>query len=389
MRGLLLSLLICGASFDALGDSIQQLRDELQQQNYARAAITGLGLLRRQPDDLETLFLTARALHENGQQEAAIRQYQHMLEIDPSLPEPLNNLAAIYQQQGDHDKAIELLTASINTHPAYATAWQNLGKLYRGLASDAYRRALSEQDDVRPSVDRLQLTALTRLHDMPDPISDVAQEISPAPGAASPTVVAEPEVVVQAPPPETTQPEPVRSTSLPAQTVAQESAQAPVAPVPESKPEPEPEPVAVATTPEHHQPEPQPTPPVVSAEPSAPAQDLPGDEQLQQAVEKWATAWDRKDFDSYVDAYTSDYKGRKGSHAAWVKFRRGRILRPGDIRVKLSNIRVHSRAATRAVVDFHQAYSSPNYSDKVAKRVVLILENGAWKIARESTLAVL
>jgi len=375
MRGLFLSLLVCGLSFNAFGDSIQQLRSELQQQKYARAATTGLALLRQNPDDLQALFLTAQAFHNNQQPEQAIRHYQRMLEIDPSLPEPLNNMAAIYQQQGDHHKAIELLTASINTHPAYATAWQNLSKLYRGLASDAYRRALSEQEDIRPSIKQLQLAELDSLHDRPAPGAD-NKTASPS----TPATPGQPSIAAadRTPPPSVVEviddaPTPAPVSEPPAATPP------PASPPPQAQPEPV---VAVIT----------PAATVVEAPPATPeaaAPALPSEALLQSTIEKWARAWDQKDFDTYINAYTDDYRGRRANHDAWVKFRRSRVLRPGDIRVTLSNIRVHSRSANRAVIDFHQAYSSPNYRDKVAKRVVLVNDRGAWKIARENTLAVL
>jgi tetratricopeptide (TPR) repeat protein len=375
MRGLFLSLLVCGLSFNAFGDSIQQLRSELQQQKYSRAATTGLALLRQNPDDLQALFLTAQAFHKNQQPEQAIRHYQRMLEIDPSLPEPLNNLAAIYQQQGDHQKAIELLTASINTHPAYATAWQNLSKLYRGLASDAYRRALSEQEDIRSSIQQLQLTELDSLHDLPVPVADnqIASSSAPAMYGQPSTAATD-----RTPPPSLVE-------VIEHETIPAPASEPPAVPLPATGPQPtaRPEPVVAVITP---------APTVVEAPPATPettAPGLPSEALLQSTIEKWARAWDQKDFDTYINAYTDDYRGRRANHAAWVKFRRSRVLRPGDIRVTLSNIRVHSRSADRAVIDFHQAYSSPNYRDKVAKRVVLVNDRGIWKIARESTLAVL
>ena len=388
MRGLYLSLLLGGLSFGATADSIEQLRNELEQRQFARAATTGLALLRRDPDDLEALFLTARAFAGNEQPEQAMRHYQRMLEIDPDLPEPLNNLAAIHQQQGDHDKAIELLTRSINTHPAYATAWRNLNTLYRGLASDAYRRALSEQDDIHPSVTGLQLASLSRLHDA-EPASPAQQPEQTASGITEQSTTPipdEPPALAEAPAIDSAPASP-DDASIPAElTPALTTTNMPPAPAPSA---------TAASSPA--------SPPTATAEPAAassmataasneadfdePA--VPDEATLAQVVENWAQAWDQKDFDTYIEAYADDYRGRQASRAAWVELRRSRILRPGDIRVQLSNIRVQSRGPSRAVVDFHQAYSSPTYQDKVAKRIVLVRQQGHWKIRRESTLAVL
>ncbi|MDO9451551.1 MAG: tetratricopeptide repeat protein, partial [Stagnimonas sp.] len=55
--------------------------------------------------------------------------------------EPYNNLAVLYAQQGDYEKARDALEAALATHPAYATAHENLGDIYAALAGAAYNRA--------------------------------------------------------------------------------------------------------------------------------------------------------------------------------------------------------------------------------------------------------
>jgi tetratricopeptide (TPR) repeat protein len=60
----------------------------------------------------------------------------------PALPEPYNNLAVLYAQNGDFDLAKIALEKSIKTHPSYATAHINLGDLYTRMASESYNQAL-------------------------------------------------------------------------------------------------------------------------------------------------------------------------------------------------------------------------------------------------------
>lgn len=148
----------------ALGSTIQQLEAELKKQKYASAATTGLSLLRQQPDNIQAQFLTALAFQNNDQLKQAKRYYQQIIETHPELPEPRNNLAMIYLEQGQHDRAVNLLIASLKTHPAYATAWQNLSNLYKGLASEAYRKALNDGNDTQNVKFKIQLTALNNLH---------------------------------------------------------------------------------------------------------------------------------------------------------------------------------------------------------------------------------
>jgi tetratricopeptide (TPR) repeat protein len=58
------------------------------------------------------------------------------------LPEPYNNLAVLYADAGQYDKAKKALETAIKTHPSYATAHENLGDIYARMASEAYDKAL-------------------------------------------------------------------------------------------------------------------------------------------------------------------------------------------------------------------------------------------------------
>ncbi|MEK9940635.1 MAG: tetratricopeptide repeat protein, partial [Methylotenera sp.] len=53
-----------------------------------------------------------------------------------------NNLAVLYADQGQFDKARGALETAIKTHPSYATAHENLGDIYARMASEAYGKAL-------------------------------------------------------------------------------------------------------------------------------------------------------------------------------------------------------------------------------------------------------
>ena len=164
-------LISCLVSTSVLSNTIQQLESALSQQQYSRAAKTGLGVLRQHPDNIQAQFLTAVAFQHNDQPDIAERYYLQLIETNPELPEPRNNLAMIYMNQGKYDQSIDLLITSLKTHPAYATAWQNLNLLYQGLASEAYRKALSKEKNPRGVMDKIQLSALSSLHNVSTPIS--------------------------------------------------------------------------------------------------------------------------------------------------------------------------------------------------------------------------
>ena len=57
------------------------------------------------------------------------------------MPEPYNNLAALYAQQSQFERARDALETAIRLSPAYATAHENLGDVYARLAAQTYDRA--------------------------------------------------------------------------------------------------------------------------------------------------------------------------------------------------------------------------------------------------------
>ncbi len=143
--------------------SVKQLQQLIAEQNYAAAAKSGEQLLQQNAAHNRTRFLTAYAYQMNAQTDKAIALYQGLIEDNPTLPEPRNNLAMIYLEQGDYDRASQLLVAAINTHPSYATAYDNLSQIYKGIASEAYRRALSESSEPAKYTHTIELAAITRL----------------------------------------------------------------------------------------------------------------------------------------------------------------------------------------------------------------------------------
>jgi len=90
----------------------------------------------------QALFLKAMTLQRIGRTDKAIETYQLLNREYPKSPEPYNNLATLYAQQGKHELARDLLLTALNTHPSYATAYKNLGNIYSRMASNAYNKAL-------------------------------------------------------------------------------------------------------------------------------------------------------------------------------------------------------------------------------------------------------
>lgn len=91
--------------------------------------------------DVQLQFLYARALQASGQTAQAMEIYREMTSNYPELPEPWNNLAALYWRAGKLDLAEDALSMALNADPGYALAWANLGDLRLAQATRAFERA--------------------------------------------------------------------------------------------------------------------------------------------------------------------------------------------------------------------------------------------------------
>ena len=206
------------------------------------------------PKDPQARFLRGLILTEMNRNADAIAVFTKLSEDYPELPEPYNNLAVLYAQARQYDKARNALEMAIRTHPAYAIAHENLGDVYSKLASQAYDKALQLDTSnagaqTKLSLIRELISVSARQSAKPatggrvtpgDPLRMTATDMGlparkpPVPSAAAkPLLPATPAAVVAAAPPTPAVPVPP---PVPAATVA------PVAPA-------KPLPIAAPTTP--------------------------------------------------------------------------------------------------------------------------------------------
>ncbi len=105
--------------------------------------------------DAQARFLKGVILGEMGRPADAIAVYGKLTQDYPGLPEPYNNLAVLYAQQKQYDKARVALEMAIKTHPSYSVAHENLGDIYGQLASQSYDKALQRDSGSTGSQSRL------------------------------------------------------------------------------------------------------------------------------------------------------------------------------------------------------------------------------------------
>lgn len=125
----------------AAPEVLKQAETLLQAGQAAKAAKSLEKYLKTNPQNPEARFLHGLALARSGSTTQAIEVFYDLTQDYPELPEPYNNLAVLYAQQQEYDKARASLMAAVKTHPAYATAYENLGDIYAIHASMAYKKA--------------------------------------------------------------------------------------------------------------------------------------------------------------------------------------------------------------------------------------------------------
>jgi tetratricopeptide (TPR) repeat protein len=278
----------------------QDLQLLIDQNLFAPAVVAGEELLVKHPGNARIQFLTAYAYQMDKQVDQAKKLYQSLIKDYPELPEPRNNLAMIYLDQGDSDKAIQILIDALNTNLAYSTAYKNLGKIYRGIASETYRRAVSDANQPEVAAPEIELAVLSKLN-------SADKFTIETPSAESSSLVN-----------------------------------------------------------------------------TANVQTL-----LIEQIKNWANAWEQRDIPAYINFYSNDHRPNFETHKAWVEHRRKRIMRPGDIVVRASDIEIRAQGENRAIIDFIQTYDSPNYSDRVLKRLGFRRIGSQWKIATERVISIL
>jgi tetratricopeptide (TPR) repeat protein len=94
------------------------------------------------PRNVQLRFVRSRIQIEMGQIDLAKKTLLEITQQFPELPEPYNNLAVLEAQSGDLDQAKEYLELALKVQPSFATALENLGDVYTGLASRSYGKAV-------------------------------------------------------------------------------------------------------------------------------------------------------------------------------------------------------------------------------------------------------
>jgi tetratricopeptide (TPR) repeat protein len=145
-RVLVIGLLLCGTfaspSWGAAAEDLAEVTRLHHAGQTAAALERAERALATNPKDAQLRFLKSVLLADSGRSAEAQAILQQLVQEYPELPEPHNNLAAIYAAQGEYSKARAELEETIRLNPNYAPALEHLGDVHALLAGQSYARAL-------------------------------------------------------------------------------------------------------------------------------------------------------------------------------------------------------------------------------------------------------
>ena len=99
---------------------------------------------KKNPRNIQILFVRTRILIEQGQLESARQALLTFIDKYPEVPEPYNNLAVLYASVGKLEQARDYLELCVKLAPNYAIALQNLGDIYTLIAANYYDKAFKQ-----------------------------------------------------------------------------------------------------------------------------------------------------------------------------------------------------------------------------------------------------
>jgi tetratricopeptide (TPR) repeat protein len=127
----------------ATADDTPAIDQAIAQKEWPNALAQLDARLKTNPRDVQAKFKRATVLARLNRDDEAIAAFTELTQAYPELPEPYNNLAALYAKKGRYDEARIALETATKANPSYALAFENLGDLYLRLASESYKRAQS------------------------------------------------------------------------------------------------------------------------------------------------------------------------------------------------------------------------------------------------------
>jgi Flp pilus assembly protein TadD len=171
-------------------DATPQIDAAIAARNWNAALAEIDARIASNPRDVQAKFKRGTVLANLGRDDDAMRQFVELTEAYPELPEPYNNLAALYAKHGRYEEARVALETAVKANPGFGLAYENLGDLYLRLAAQAYKRA--------QNIGHASGSTAQRLADIERIVTP--QQGKPMRRAAAPTTAPAPKLTVPVPP---------------------------------------------------------------------------------------------------------------------------------------------------------------------------------------------
>jgi len=364
---LVVSLLLFGLFPTAHAANLQDIT-QLYKKGKAEQALTELdSYLASLPKDswgrnvTQARFLRGLILTEQKRTQEAIQVFTRLTLDYPELPEPYNNLAALYVAQGKYEAARDTLERAMRIDPTYAAMHANLGDVYAKLSAQAYEGTLNAATGK---------SAADRLKEACDTYGDMAKRAAGRKIAAR--ADADFRLMRDIPNSRTAAAQPPAHVDI--DEMAMESPAPATAPAAQRKQDALK--TQATTLEEPHS--------VDKGKASSPADQEQDRKAITQALKAWSNAWSGKEVNRYLAFYAPDFKlPGGGSRAAWAAQRRERISKPKSIRVTVESPQISLTDATHAKVVFKQSYRSDTLQSSGHKTLLMVKTGGKWLIQEE------
>jgi murein L,D-transpeptidase YafK len=100
-------------------------------------------------------------------------------------------------------------------------------------------------------------------------------------------------------------------------------------------------------------------------------------------IERWKTAWEEKDINTYSSFYSSRFSGAGKDWAGWLEYKRRVAKKYSSIDVDIENLRI-MKSGGLVVATFRQKYSARGFHSMGDKTLFLQQNSKAWKIVGET-----
>ncbi|MDX8397191.1 MAG: tetratricopeptide repeat protein [Mariprofundaceae bacterium] len=317
-----------------------------------------------QPNDYHTWFSLGVAYAREQRFHQAIEAFRRVITLAPSLAEPHNNLAVIYNELGDVKAAVVELEKSLLKHPGYVIAEENIADLYVKLALQYYKKALLKSDDLAlmqryerllhvrdPAVVSIVNKTASKLSKIKDieKSKTMPMEVKQAAVAIDRAEKSEPKDLVT---------EVVDLARLKHEKVKD---------------------VILSVAPSVQ----------VQASENVPGISVAAAEEVLAALEAWRLAWQTQNMKPYFSAYADDYvpESRFSTLLLWRYYKRRIITNKIYIKIALSGVEVLWQGDGEvATVRFKQDFDSNNYKGTDMKELHMEKRAQGWKIIYEANI---